>query len=150
MNILVKLAHFFHSTKFWVRLIFPGFSRCFLYRGLDIKRYLCRKSYKNERNGVQPQNIWAFILQIGGNFLRNVRKVLRNSRFWLILWSMWSLILPGFPGFQFFGEKLIYSPTPGGSNPARIFTVAPVFYLAWLVQLLNWSNDVLEFDLLFF
>ena len=121
VNILAKIAHFFHSSKFWVSLIFPGFSRCFLAPRLWHGRYLCQKSYEKERNGAQRQNFCVFILQIGVNLLRTVRKVLKNSHFWLFLWSMWSLFPPG---FQVFGEKLIFSTPPGGgANPARIFTV---------------------------
>ena len=79
VNILPKIAHFFHSSKFWVSLIFPGFSRCFLATRVGHERYLCQKSYEKERKGAQRQNFCVFILQIGVNFLRTVRKVLKTN-----------------------------------------------------------------------
>ena len=94
-------------------------------------------------------NFWRGATQsttIFVNWLSNTCKWCLSLKFWTILcWNVQKLLemdeknaKKGFfgeilmiigglfpPGFQVFGEKLIFSTPPGGSNPARIFTVDP-------------------------
>ena len=120
MNILAKIAHFFHSSKFWVSLIFPGFSRSFLAPRVGHERYLCQKSYEKERKGAQRQNFCVFILQIGVNLLKTVRKVLKKSHFWLFFDPCGAYFLQV---FRFLGKSLFFPSPGGGADPAIIFTV---------------------------
>ena len=117
VNILAKLAHFFHSSKFWVSLIFPGFSRCFWYRGLGINGTYAKKAAQMKEMARSPKTIgflYFKLVEISSESQKSALKLtfLVNS---LIHSSRFS---------GFWGKANLFHPPKGeGANPARTFTV---------------------------
>ena len=130
VNILAKFAHFFHSSKFWVSLIFPGFSRCFLAPLIGYKRYSCQKSYKIVRNAKILRFSYFKLVE---TYLETSEKCLKIHIFGYFFDPCGAYFLQV---FRFLGKSLFIPPPHQGGRilPEYLPLLKRQIWSAWLGQ----------------